>query len=180
MRFIELIEMIFLLKHLSSTLVTVTQRVIWPGLIGNWSYPFLFIFSLFHTSRTRGRHSMNLLFVEDPRIFSGCCLPKIAPNRNSHKDTVVTEFCCHFFMLNFKLLFNWFRAKISLSCKVFILQTTVLTGLSTREFRTYNLWQISSIIEICLGFQKSNNTWAHLSLWTSCCCKDETSPLFTG
>ena len=96
------------------------------------------------------------------------------------RPPVVTEFCCHFFMLNFKLLFNWFRAKISLSCKVFILQTTVLTGLSTREFRTYNLWQISSIIEICLGFQKSNNTWAHLSLWTSCCCKDETSPLFTG
>ena len=68
---------------------------------------------------------------------------------------VVTEFCCHFFMLNFKLLFNLFRAKISLSCKVFILQTTTLAGLSTREFRTYNLWQISSIIEICLGFQKS-------------------------
>ena len=52
---------------------------------------------------------------------------------------VVTEFCCHFFMLNFKLLFNLFRAKISLSCKVFNLQTTTLTGLSTREFRTYNL-----------------------------------------
>ena len=69
--------------------------------------------------------------------------------------SVVTEFCCHFFMLNFKLLFNWFRAKISLSCKVFNLQTTTLTGLSTREFRTYNLWQIASIIENCLGFQKS-------------------------
>ena len=80
--------------------------------------------------------------------------------REIRPGIVVTEFCCHFFMLNFKLLFNLFRAKISLSCKVFILQTTTLTGLSTREFRTYNLWQISSIIEICFGFQKSNITWA--------------------
>ena len=75
--------------------------------------------------------------------------------REIRPGIVVTEFCCHSFMLNFKLLFNWFRAKISLSCKVFILQTTVLTGLFTREFRTYNLWQIASIIENCLGFQKS-------------------------
>ena len=105
--------MIFLLKHLSTTLVTVTQRVIWPGLIGNWSYPFLFIFSLFHTSRTRGRHSMNLLFVEDPRIFSGCCLPKIAPNRNSHKDTDGHSFQPYFESVfkvkwsSFSLLFSW-------------------------------------------------------------------------
>ena len=89
--------------------------------------------------------------------------------REIRPGIVVTEFCCHFFMLNFKLLFNWFRAKISLSCKVFILQTTVLTGLSTREFRTYNLWQIASIIEICLGFQKSFTPKDTLSIvWSYC------------
>ena len=92
--------------------------------------------------------------------------------REIRPGIVMTEFCCHFFKLNFKLLFNFVSRQISLSCKVFILQTTTLTGLSTREFRTYNLWQISSIIEICFGFQKSNVTLSalgHLSIvWSLC------------
>ena len=149
----------------------------------NWDYQFCLVrsplksalFTLSFTSALEWFHPSSVRMISSPN-WSSICSP----------ESILFVFCifeqgpwqCN----NFSRHQTKYIGAIASSQ---LLKSMFLQTLPQNFFSKRDLWDLQQLMFnwVCFksfGFQKSNNTWAHLSLWTSCCCKDETSPLFTG